>query len=67
MIGGGFGFVVLLGVAGGEVTSAIGVGGFLVMLGLAFLVNSWLETRDAQPSSTPSPSGSTEPPSAPGS
>lgn len=30
-------------------------------------VNSWLEARSAQPSSPPSPSGSSEPPSTPGS
>jgi hypothetical protein len=42
MIGIGFGLILLIGVAGGEMNQGLGVGGFLVVLGLAFFINSWL-------------------------
>jgi hypothetical protein len=43
LIGVGFGLMVLIGVAGGNLSSGIGVGGFLVIIGLAFFVNSLFE------------------------
>lgn len=67
LIGVGFGLMLLIGVAGDNVGAAIGVGGFLVVLGLALLLNSWLEARSAQSPSSPLPSGPTEPPSESGS
>ena len=54
----GFGLILLISVAGGSVRAGIGVGGFLVIVGLAFLVNSLLESQDRQ---TPAPPGSLAP------
>jgi hypothetical protein len=45
LIGIGLGLMLMIGVAAGEPDAAIGVGGFVVMIGLAFLVNSFLEAR----------------------
>jgi hypothetical protein len=39
LIGVGFGLVMLIGVAGGEMNAGIGVGGFFVIMGLAFFIN----------------------------
>ena len=39
----GFGLMFLISVAGGSVRAGVGVGGFLIMIGLAFLVNSLFE------------------------
>ena len=50
MIGVGFGLMVLIGFAGGETQAAIGVGGFLVIIGIAFFVNSLFEARQPPPS-----------------
>jgi hypothetical protein len=41
----GLGLMVLISVAGGSLRAGIGVGGFLVIVGLAFLVNSLLEPQ----------------------
>lgn len=46
--------LLLISVAGGLVRTGVGVGGFLVIVGFAFLVNSLLESHD-QP--TPKPLG----------
>jgi len=52
----GFGLVLLISVAGGSVRTGIGVGGFLVIVGLAFLINSALEPqRDVHTSMPPGP------------
>ena len=51
LMGVGFGLMLMIGVAGGAPESGIGVGGFLVVIGLAFFVNSWLSRYDAPPSS----------------
>jgi hypothetical protein len=42
LIGVGLGLAMLLAFAAGEPGSAVGIGGFVVMLGLAFLANSFL-------------------------
>ena len=47
LMGVGFGLVFLIGVAGGSMNEGIGVGGFLVIMGLAFLINSLFDhSRD---------------------
>jgi hypothetical protein len=46
LMGVGFGLMFMIGMAGGEALRGIGIGGFLVLLGLAFFINSQLERRD---------------------
>lgn len=46
LMGMGFGLMMLIGVAGGSMSSGIGVGGFLVILGLAFFINGLFEHHD---------------------
>ena len=53
LLGVGFGLMFLIGVAGNDPQSGIGVGGFLVILGLAFFVNSLFEGRPPEPSVQP--------------
>jgi hypothetical protein len=60
MIGIGLGMILLIGVAGGEMNQALGVGGFLVIMGLAFFINSWL--AGAGPDATHSPAQPFQPP-----
>ena len=48
----GFGLMFLIAVAGGSVRAGVGVGGFLIMIGLAFLVNSLFEPHGRH---TPAP------------
>jgi hypothetical protein len=71
LMGVGFGLMVLIGVAFGNPSSGFGVGGFLVIMGLAFFINSRFASArdDHSPASSrsasplPGPSGSTaEPP-----
>ena len=45
LLGVGFGLMMLIGVAGGSPQGGIGVGGFLVILGIAFFINSLFELR----------------------
>ena len=45
VMGVGFGLMFLISIAGGHISEGIGVGGFLVIVGLAFLLNSVLEAR----------------------
>jgi hypothetical protein len=45
LIGVGFGLMMLIGVAGSSLAEGIGVGGFLVIIGMAFLINSLFEQR----------------------
>lgn len=52
LLGVGFGLMFLIGVAGDSPQAGIGVGGFLVILGLAFFVNSLFELRQDPPSSS---------------
>lgn len=46
LMGVGFGLMVMIAFAGRNPAAGIGVGGFLVILGIAFFVNSLLEQRD---------------------
>src|SRR4051812_36098484 len=46
LMGVGFGLMVLIAFAGESPSSAIGVGGFLVVIGLAFFLNSLYDNRD---------------------
>lgn len=45
LMGVGFGLMVMIAFAGESPRSAIGVGGFLVVMGLAFFVNSLMDSR----------------------
>ena len=47
LMGVGFGLMILIGFAGQQPSKAIGVGGFLAVLGLAFLINSLFESHAA--------------------
>ena len=50
IIGVGFGLMLLIGVAGGATSEGIGVGGFVVIMGLAFFINSLFDhPRDQYP------------------
>jgi len=49
LMGIGFGLMVLIGFAGGAPEAAVGVGGFLVIIGIAFFVNSIFEARQPPP------------------
>jgi len=68
LMGVGFGMMVLLGFTAGEPSIAIGVGGFLVVMGLAFIINSifarFAEYRDYRymPPPRPRPPSSQEQP-----
>jgi hypothetical protein len=44
LIGVGFGLMLLIGFTGGDPSSAVGVGGFLVIIGIAFFINSLIES-----------------------
>jgi uncharacterized protein DUF6249 len=61
MIGVGFGLMLLIGVAGESMNAALGVGGFLVVMGVAFFLNSLFERTSyesrpyAMPRQTPPP------------
>jgi hypothetical protein len=59
MIGVGFGLMLLIGVAGDNPAEAVGVGGFIVVMGLAFFVNSVIvgrhEPRSVAPQTLPGP------------
>lgn len=56
-MGVGFGLMVLIGVAFGNESAGFGVGGFLVIMGLAFFINSRFE----QPRNGTLPAGSRSP------
>jgi hypothetical protein len=57
LMGVGFGLMLLIGVAGDSMSSGIGVGGFLVIMGLAFFINGMFDTRrDDYPPATARPS-----------
>lgn len=53
LLGVGFGLMMLIGVAGHSPEGGIGVGGFLVILGIAFFVNSFFELRQEPARSRP--------------
>jgi hypothetical protein len=66
LMGVGFGLMLLIGVAGENMASGIGVGGFLVIIGLAFFINSRFEQRaDPYPPATPRPTSSAMPSNGP--
>jgi hypothetical protein len=48
LMGVGLGLMVLIGLAGGSPQIGLGVGGFLVFLGIAFFVNSVFEVRQSR-------------------
>jgi hypothetical protein len=60
LMGVGFGLMIMLAFAGGAVNEGVGVGGFLVVVGLAFFVNSFF-SRDERPMAPPSDSSSGPP------
>jgi hypothetical protein len=51
LMGIGFGLMVLIAFAGESPSNALGVGGFLVVIGIAFFVNSLIDTRTETPGS----------------
>jgi hypothetical protein len=55
LMGVGFGLMLLIGVAGDNPSSAVGVGGFIVVMGLAFFINSLLVRSDPLPPPRPDP------------
>jgi hypothetical protein len=58
LMGVGFGLMLLIGVAGDSMSSGIGVGGFLVIMGFAFFINGLFDNRrDDYPSTRPGPAG----------
>src|SRR5829696_9307411 len=63
LMGVGFGLMLLIGVAGDSMSAGIGVGGFLVIMGLAFFVNSLFEQQNDPypPASRPSMTTAPEP------
>jgi hypothetical protein len=64
LMGVGFGLMLLIGFAGEAPSSAVGVGGFLVIMGLAFFINSLFDRgHEAPMSSSAHPSAA--PPSPP--
>jgi hypothetical protein len=66
LMGVGFGLMLLIGVAGDSMSSGIGVGGFLVIMGLAFFINSLFENRrDDYPPATARPTATPLTPSSP--
>jgi hypothetical protein len=60
LMGVGFGLMVLITFAGESPSSAVGVGGFLVVIGLAFFLNSLFDRNDPQMPAGPRP-GPVEP------
>ena len=64
LIGVGLGLMVLIALPGGDPRSALGVGGFLVIMGLAFLINGRFESREYRQMPPISP-GSPIPPGTP--
>jgi hypothetical protein len=58
LMGVGFGLMLLIGVAGDSMSSGIGVGGFLVIMGFAFFINGLFDNRrDDYPATRPGPAG----------
>jgi hypothetical protein len=69
LMGVGFGLMVLIAFTAHEPSVAIGVGGFLVVMGIAFFINSLMESPVEPPYSGPrsfgSPSSASAPPAEP--
>ena len=66
IMGVGFGLMVMIGFAGGDPGTAIGVGGFLVIMGVAFFINSFFDSRVDQAPAAPGSFGAHQPPAASG-
>jgi hypothetical protein len=73
-MGVGFGLMLMLGLLTGESSVGLGVGGFLVMIGLAFFINSFFERTEfdatpayspPRPDEPPAPTSTAAPPDAP--
>ena len=71
LMGVGFGLMVLIAFTAGEPSVAVGVGGFLVVIGIAFFINSLIDggsapdLRSGPPSSFGAPSGNPSTPAEP--
>src|SRR5713226_8062452 len=61
LIGVGLGLMLMIGFAGNEARQGIGVGGFLVALGLAFLINNLFEQHHLPPDTPPKTDTSASP------
>jgi hypothetical protein len=48
LIGVGFGLMLLIGVGGSSLAEGIGVGGFLVIMGVAYVINSFFEQQGGE-------------------
>jgi len=48
LIGVGFGLMLLIGVGGSSLSEGVGVGGFLVIMGVAYVINSFFEERGVE-------------------
>jgi hypothetical protein len=55
LIGVGLGLMLMIGFAGDEPRNAVGVGGFIAVLGLAFLINSLFESGEDKRAAPPPP------------
>ena len=68
LMGVGFGLMFLIGAAGGSTPSrGVGIGGFLVILGLAFFINSLFDSRQPGAPALPAPPAYPAPPACPAS
>jgi hypothetical protein len=64
-MGVGFGLVMLIGVAGDNISAGIGVGGFFVIMGLAFFINSLFDHSGSDipfPAARPASGSGSNPP-----
>ena len=65
LIGIGFGLMFMIGVGGGDPQRGIGIGGFLVLFGVALFINSLFERREEREGGQPPFPGSMPPRDAP--
>jgi hypothetical protein len=62
LMGIGFGLMLLIGVAGDSMSAGVGVGGFFVIMGMAFFINGLFDhPRDQNPPVPSRPAGATDP------
>jgi phosphate/sulfate permease len=64
LMGIGFGLMIMMSFAGGAINEGIGVGGFVVILGLAFFLNSFFGERYEPPAAPATGSREQAPPAA---
>jgi hypothetical protein len=57
IVGVGLGLMLIIGFAGGEPGVAVGIGGAIVVLGLAFIINGYLQRGAYVPPPVPPPPG----------